>query len=132
MFETKLKICDLFCFEFHKILTNEFAQFIISLQCYQVAFLQVSRTLLSILANFNTVVCMVLILPLISYSSKLLETVPSTPATVSITHHVPQLFKLSSKVQVFSIFSFSGLLEQQNPLNDKFFFFFFFFFFFPS
>ena len=45
-------------------------------------------------------------------------------------YHVPHSFHLSSKIQVFVyLFAFfhfhSGLLEQQNPLADKFFFFFF-------
>ena len=72
--------------------------------------LQVSRTLLTILANLNNaVVWMLLILPLIFSSSSslstLLETVPSAPTTIGITiplmFHSFFFFYFSGKVQVF-------------------------------
>ena len=94
--------------------------------------LQVSRILLSILADFNnSVVWMVSILLLISSSSSLLsspfETVPRTQAKIGIivtsvfhnffpaTWHGFGIFPAFS----YSLFSQYGPLEQQDPLDDK-------------
>ena len=88
-------------------------------------FPQVSRTLLSILADLNNaVVCMVSILSLISISPsfffELLGNVPS----ITIALVFQNLFSFLSKFKsCFSILPFSLCcpLEQQNPSNDKFF-----------
>ena len=65
---------------------------------------QVSRILLSILANLNAVVWIVSILPQIfkcfNPLSKPMGTVPSTPTTIRHQYHVLQLFWFSSKVLV--------------------------------
>ena len=92
---------------------------------------QFSRTLLSLLSN--TVVWMVLILPLISnYSSfffiNLLRTIPSIPTSINITvtliFHSLLVFSLA-RAKYLSVFSLSfiftsGSPEQQYPLDSKF------------
>ena len=95
---------------------------------------QVSRTLLSILADLNNgVVGKVSVLLLISFSSsffsKPLETVPSASTSISILvsfilHFFPVLWEDPSICLSFGfvLFSLCGQMEQQNPLVGKFFF----------
>ena len=78
---------------------------------------QVSRTLLSILTDLNSVVVrMVLILPLICNSfnllAKPLETIPSTPSTIGITitftfHSYFSSLARSKYLSIFSSFIFT-------------------------
>ena len=87
--------------------------------------LQGSRTRLSILADLNTVISMISILPQISYSSSLflkpLGTVLSAPITIGIT--VPRmfqsLFQLSNKVYVFVYFFAVLIFLSRFRRNDK-------------
>ena len=92
---------------------------------------QVSRTLLSILADLNkAVVRIISILPPISHSPSHLETVPSAPITIGIT--VTFMFhnffcSLAWFKYFFPFFDFHrGLPGRQSPLFGKFSFFFFF------
>ena len=96
---------------------------------------QVSRTLLSILADLNNVVVwMVSILPLISTSSSLFYKAcgdHSKHTNYNCYHdhpHVPEFFVVlwqdpSTYLSFcFLLFSLCGLPDQQNPPDDKFFF----------
>ena len=90
-------------------------------------FFQISRTLLSILADLNNAeIWMVSILPLFSNSSSLfsecLGTVPGAPFIIGITVTLMfhRLFLLSSKIRVFvCIFAFF-YSELESGLSDPF------------
>ena len=103
----------------------------LSLWSHYSEFPQVSRTLLSILANIhNNAVCMVLIFNFSSLSSKPLETVPSALLSVGMTVIILfyilflVLWQSPSICQSFHLLLLllCGPFERQNLLVDKFFF----------
>ena len=104
-------------------------------------YLQVSRTFLSTLVDFNNaLIRMVSILPLISKSSYLDSSLFGNvlSALITISNHHPHCSTAFSVLWQrpgicpsfhFLLFSLGDPSARQNPLNDKFLFFLFFFFF---
>ena len=84
--------------------------------------LQISRTFLSILADFNNAVWF-WFLPISSLFPKSLKTVAKAPTTIGITvtfiYH--SLFWLSNKIQIlvefFAIFSFHSMVHQNGKIH---------------
>ena len=87
--------------------------------------LEISRTLLSNLADLNSAVVWSTFSQIVF--SRLLENVPRAPTTIDITNTfmLYMVLLLSDEIQIicFLLFSLNGLLERQNPEDDKFLFF---------